>query len=501
MRKISAEEGKRLEITALVCLIAVGAFLRLYRIRETVMFQADQGRDALVAKEIIKDGDLTLLGPVMSVGNIYLGPFYYYFMAPFLALSYPDPMGPVYAVAVANILMLVVLYMAARDMFGKRAAFISLFIYALMPAAILYSRFSWNPNLAPLISLLIIWLIYRSWYYRQYGWLYATALLLGIITQLHYVALVMAGVTGICFLLMLVREKSGKKKLLLTGVLAAGLYLLTWTPLFIFNQRHDNLILKSFARFAAEEGGQLSASNRLWRIIRETEGKSYHVLAKLMASVNGVTDRIITFGGGLILILLLIRKKVKLGQEPGLVIILLTLLGAIIGMAVYSGGVYDHYLGFAFPAVALFWGYLLTQLTRLKTRIGIGVTILILTLYAAAALPQAPAFSAPSPSIDLFRQTANDIVTHLDNTKYNLVLLSESRDYKGMNYRYFLAVTDKPPAKYDDYDNLEKLVVIDELRVPEPLAVKIFEIQQPNLTTLENVFDIPNGPRVYIYRR
>lgn len=490
-----------LEITFVVILIGVGAFLRLYRIRDTLMFQADQGRDALVVKEMIKAGDLTLLGPVMSVGNLYLGPFYYYFMAPFLALTYPDPIGPVYAVSLINIILLWILYLGAKDMFGRRGALFTLFIYTFMPAASLYSRFSWNPNLAPFVSFLIMWCLYKAWHDRKYAWLYAAVLLMGILTQLHYLALVMVGVIGICYILMLLTDKPGRKGLLLTGLLSLGIYLLTWTPLIVFNQRHNNMILNSFAEFAFGDGGQFSSVGRTLKIIRETEGKSYHVLAKLVASVNGTTDRLITFSGTVFFLVLLLTKKVKVSKEKGLTIVLITLLCTIVGAAVYSGSLFDHYLGFAYPAVALFWGYLLAILSRLKRWAGIVITSLILLMYMGAALQQAPAFGNPGPSIALFRRTANDIITHLDGTKYNLALLSESRDFKGMNYRYFLAVTDKPPAKYDDYDNLEKLVVIDELRVPEPLVVKIFEIQRPNLFTLENVFDIPNGPRVYIYRK
>src|SRR4030042_6610505 len=101
---------KKITTSLVIGIILVGAFLRLYRLPETVMFQGDQGRDAIVVKRLIKNADWVLLGPVTSVGNMYLGPFYYYFMAPWLWLTYPNPIGPAYGVALVSILTLPLLY-------------------------------------------------------------------------------------------------------------------------------------------------------------------------------------------------------------------------------------------------------------------------------------------------------------------------------------------------------------------------------------------------------
>ena len=68
---------------ALLSLILLfSAFLRLYKIEDYMTFLGDQGRDVLIVYNILH-GHLTLLGPTSSVGGFFLGPFYYYFMAPF----------------------------------------------------------------------------------------------------------------------------------------------------------------------------------------------------------------------------------------------------------------------------------------------------------------------------------------------------------------------------------------------------------------------------------
>ena len=83
---------------ALLLILLVAAFMRLYRIQDYMTFLGDEGRDVLVVYNILH-GHLTLLGPTSSVGGFFLGPIYYYFMAPFLWLFNYNPVGPAVMVA------------------------------------------------------------------------------------------------------------------------------------------------------------------------------------------------------------------------------------------------------------------------------------------------------------------------------------------------------------------------------------------------------------------
>src|SRR3990167_4864482 len=111
-------------------ILLVGLFLRLYKIRDYVIFLGDEGRDALVVYNILH-GDLTLLGPTSSVGGFFLGPIYYYFMAPFLWLSNFDPVGPSVMVALFGVATIFLLYRMGLEFFGMKAAVISSFLYAI----------------------------------------------------------------------------------------------------------------------------------------------------------------------------------------------------------------------------------------------------------------------------------------------------------------------------------------------------------------------------------
>ena len=70
-------------------IILTASFLRLYKIGAYMTFLGDEGRDVIVAREILS-GNLTLLGPRASAGDFFLGPIYYYMIAPFLFLTRYD---------------------------------------------------------------------------------------------------------------------------------------------------------------------------------------------------------------------------------------------------------------------------------------------------------------------------------------------------------------------------------------------------------------------------
>lgn len=488
-----------LEWGLVAVIVLMGAFLRLYRLPVTMVFQGDQGRDALVVKQLIKDGNLTFLGPVTSVGNMYLGPFYYYFMAPFLAMSYPSPLGPAYGVAIVNIGLLIVIYLMTKEMFGKMAGILSLFIYTLMVPAVALSRYSWNPNLAPMVSALIMWGLYRVYAKGEVRKLSFIGLGLGILAQLHYLAMIMLFAVLAIIGLTYVKKAVNRKKLIRATLAGVGIFALTFVPLMLFNFRHENMIIKSFINFVFSPEQHLIPGGSILRTLKETEGKTVRLLGQMSLNAQAQTNPLAAWLAIFVIGVTAGITKGKLFRDRGLQIILITMGLTIVGISVYSGSIFDHYLGFALPALAIFWGYFLTMLWRLFKVVGPVGVILLLGTYTYVNVDNSPTFAKASPPIERYRQTANDIAAQIGTGKYNVALLSESKDYMGMNYRYFLATSRNPPASIDDYEDLDFLAVIDELGVRDPLEVKITEIQTPSLVKLTNEFSPYPQTKVYIY--
>jgi 4-amino-4-deoxy-L-arabinose transferase-like glycosyltransferase len=95
--------ANRSEFILLLCIVSLGAFFRLYRIGEYMTFLGDEGRDAIIVRSLLVHADPILIGPGTSIGNMYLGPLYYYLIAPFLFLFNMSPIGPSIMVAVLGI--------------------------------------------------------------------------------------------------------------------------------------------------------------------------------------------------------------------------------------------------------------------------------------------------------------------------------------------------------------------------------------------------------------
>ena len=112
-----------LENWIIIAILVIATLLRFYRLHDLTTFSGDQGYDFLKVKEIL-EGNLTLLGPKIGpynqLGNLYLGPAYYYLLAPALFLFRLDPIGSAVLTAVLSIGTIYVIYLIGINFFFKK---------------------------------------------------------------------------------------------------------------------------------------------------------------------------------------------------------------------------------------------------------------------------------------------------------------------------------------------------------------------------------------------
>jgi 4-amino-4-deoxy-L-arabinose transferase-like glycosyltransferase len=485
--------------TAVIITIGVlllGAFLRLYRIEETLQFQADQGRDAMVAHNILK-GDLVLLGPVTSVGNMYLGPFYYYFMTPFLALTYPNPVGPAIGVALLNIALIGLVIVWGRHLFGLKTALIGGFMLAIHLIAIDLSRFSWNPNIALFFAFLSYAFSVKAIQSKKYAWFVPAWLAFGLLTQSHYLALLMVGVPIAAILYAFIADKVNRWAIIKYALVGMVVYAATWLPIVAFDWRNNGLIQEGFATYLGDQVDKQPLAHKILDSVKGIEGRSFRILAQLQQSPDGVVDRIIVWSMLGLSGLLIWFKQLKPVKDPALFLLVVWILTGVIGTTIYPDTIHDHYLAYLIPGVLLYFAWLL-RIVGERHWMGKVIGLLILVIYSYVNLQHTPAFSPPGPSARVYESFVSQIKPKIDGEKYNIALLSDNKDWRGLNYRYFLTVSPNPPAHVEDYDDLDLLVIIDELRVEDPFLYEIYEIQVPGLRHIREIIEIANGPRVYL---
>lgn len=491
---------------SLVILLATAsAFLRLYNLESSLMFQGDQGRDAMIVADIFRNRDLVFIGPVTSVGNMYLGPLYYYFMLPFLIASYPSPIGPAVGIALLGVITTVLLVSLGKQMVGARAAYIASFLYTFSAVSVLYSRFSWNPNPAPLVGLLLLYTVWKATQNSKY-WVWV-GVWVAVIIQLHYLTLLAVGSAGLVWLIQLFKvlriQRQELKNMIKNSVLALIIFLLSLTPLFLFDLKHNWLNTSAFASLISGDTFETRDATLLPKImtyIKETDGRSRHILFDHGIGNQQALNRVLL---GLVVVLMITLTKSK--QQPlfrsAFSIILIFIAVTIIGTAMYQHSVFDHYILFILPAVYLLHGKLLDFFfsSRLLKSFLFG----ILSIYALYNLPKMP-LATLGWTVSEIAQVSKSIHERVKpGQPYNIVLVSESKDSDGQNYRYFLTTDrNKKPVTPEMRGTVDMLFIIDEIKNNQAVTnLPLYEIVTfPNKNPSE-IYQIPDGPEITVLQR
>jgi len=523
---------KNWQLTILLMVLLFAAFFRLYNLKGTLQFQGDQGRDAMIVADIFKKKDLVFIGPVTSVGNMYLGPIYYYFMLPFLMISYPSPMGPVYAVALLGILTVFLTYKLGKELIGRNAALIASIFLTLSATAITYTRFSWNPNPAPLIALLMLYCSYKALKNPKYY--IGLFICFSIIIQLHYLATLAMISAGVIWLYDFGRrlkktlkiKKKAKlssrlidnlKHILFPTYIGLMIFLLSLSPLVLFDIKHDYLNLRAFSNLLTKEENfihslQGKLTEKITRTVKETEGRSLHILFEYNVGKNRSLNRYLNVFVYLILLGLLITRKKRKTSDGEAVLIVYLLIG-ILGTSLYQHTIFDHYIAYLFPITALIYGLVLNQLN--KNILGKILSLIFFIWFLNFNLQKMP-LKTLGWTIDDIKKTSDSIAKRvMPEEKYNIVLLSQSKDIDGQNYRYFLTTTDNPPVEIEQRGEVETLFIINEEKVNREAReaalgqkktkkvtdLPIYEIVVfPNKEPVE-IYQIENGPEITVLRK
>ena len=271
--------NNRKEFYLLILILLLGAFLRLYKIADYMTFLGDEGRDAIIVRRLLVDFDPILIGPRTSIGDMYLGPLYYYMMAPALLLAGFNPVGPAIMVALLGAVTIFLVWYVARLWFGdnfntsklpKRVpcvgALIAAFLYSISPVVITYSKSSWNPNIMPFFALLSILGIWKVWFRQEFKWLIVVGVSMAFVLQSHYLGLLLLPTLGIFWTLTLFEIRNTKSetgKLIKYSFLAVVFFAFLMSPLVIFDARHYWRNFNSMKLFFTER--QSTISLKAWR--------------------------------------------------------------------------------------------------------------------------------------------------------------------------------------------------------------------------------------------
>jgi 4-amino-4-deoxy-L-arabinose transferase-like glycosyltransferase len=176
-------------------ILCVGFFLRSFHFSDWLHFELDQARDARVIDSAAEGSffDLPLLGPKAGGTFLRLGPFFYVFQYVSGLVFGTDPVGYALGVMLLSTATIGVFFLLARRFFSDQ---LSLGLTALLSVSayfVMYGRFAWNPNPLPFFILAGFYALLRSvdMHERRRGvWFGTCAALLGMASQLHFLAFI-----------------------------------------------------------------------------------------------------------------------------------------------------------------------------------------------------------------------------------------------------------------------------------------------------------------------
>ena len=431
----------------IIVILVIASFYRLYLIRDYLTFLGDEGRDVLVVYKILH-GNITLLGQTASVGGFFLGPIYYYFMAPFLWLFNYDPVGPAIMVALFGIATVWLVYKVGKEWFGKSVGLIAAGLYAISPLVVTYSRSSWNPNLMPFFSLLTLYFVYKGFVKNNFKLFVLSGFLFGIAMQLHYLS-VFLGV--IIFVYVLLYRFAYSKNNFLTRIIKEYLYiflglLIGWSPFLAFEIRHGFRNIISIFNFIFH--GQETSGNI--RFFQTTGNVFFRIFGRLITNDPKIDINlwylatIVLGSAGIILLLYKCLKEYKLHSQDfgkySLVLIWFVLGVGLFGF--YKKSIYDYYLGFMFPLPFLIVGILLKNFWTNKIGKVLCVLIIIVLVWLNSLTP--PFVSPANRQLDQMKGIAKFVLEKTDNKPFNFALIAGGNSDHA--YRYFFTVWGKEPT-------------------------------------------------------
>lgn len=421
----------------LVLILLVGAFMRLYKINEYMTFLGDEGRDAIIVRNLLVHADPILIGPGTSVGSMYLGPLYYYFMAPFLLLSNFSPIGPALGVAFLGIATIYLVYVTGRDWFNEKAGLIASLLFAISPTVIVYSRSSWNPNIMPFFALLAVYSIWRVWSKKQYKWLLVTAISFAFVIQSHYLGVLLAPILFIYWLL--------SRTPIRYTILSILLFSFLMSPILAFDIRHDWLNSKALYKFVTVR--EETVSIKPWTAIPKTYPIYEQINNSLLVAKNVNVGKVVSFLILMLILWIVVKNKKSVIQNKNLFILLAWYISGLIGFGLYKQNVYDHYFGFLFAVPFLLVGVILSErlLTGRKTLNVIVAGIIIYLVFIN--IKASPLKQTPNNQMRRAENVANEIIKRSNNEKFNLAVIAD-RNYED-GYQYFL---EKENAKIVEID-------------------------------------------------
>ncbi|MBU1118276.1 glycosyltransferase family 39 protein [Patescibacteria group bacterium] len=355
----------------LFAILVIAAFLRLFSLENWLHFSGDEARDLFTVRSILEDG-IQLVGPPTSLGNIFLGPFFYYFSLPFYFLASGSPVGPAIGVALLDVVTVVLMYVFSKRHFSKNAAIIASLLYATAFTVLVHARWAWNPNIMPFLVVALFLTLSSIFFSKtRQGWRYSTRfVLLGIIVGLS----LQSHAQGIWLVILVSLVLLWNRTKILGWILTVAALLSTHIPLIVYEAKTGGN-KEALRTWIAETRTRIPLFER----VKTGVVDFVEIIKEIVLGNASWTVFLLLIVLPLIVLLIVYRERIKtifiekrMSEKTLFALVLISITGllTLISFFLFAEKKYVHYTIILFVPVFIGLGYGFSLFFRSRKKIG-----------------------------------------------------------------------------------------------------------------------------------
>lgn len=474
----------------ILIIIIIAAILRFWNLERLTTFGGDQGYDYLKVRLMFTDAKPTLLGPKIGpynqIGNLYLGPAYYYILAPSLYLANFDPIGPAALTVFFSLGTIFLIYIVANKFVSYPVALMSSATYALSSFLIAQSRAPSNPHLIPLFAAVLLFSLMMILEKKSNStfWSFISGISLGVMFQLHYLATALI-FSSVLFLIINKRLKE--------FVIVIVSFIVAISPQIFFELRHEFFVTNIFIR-QLQNGNNISSANAIFTKLIESSNQ----ISKLFLQNKYGTYLLIAAA---FLLFTIGRKKVS---ENTFLLLVLNVASGILLASFYSGDIGPHYFAAIYPSLFVLFGISVVAVFKtfknVYARAAIGLVIIFLLVLNATNLNlySSNGYTMPKgQNLSGIKRASTIIANDVKGESFNIASTLDG-DTRSMPYRYLVEVYGKLPLDEEKYPEAEVIYLISRDEEEAVRRYTVWEVASFSPFNIASKSEIQNG--IYLYK-
>lgn len=249
----------RTSVFILIIILAIGIYLRFYRISQLSTFLADQAIELSGARQIL-EGKYTLIGIKTSNSDLHNGAVMYYILAPFLFVFKNHPLAGGVLQSILSILTIFAVFYIGRKFYNNSVGLTASFLIAASSLLVKFSRQTMLANYPLFFSALhlICLILFLKSKKSKTAINIIIGILCGFMLQIHYSTLSLL-ISAFIFPFLFLKKKNIFNYFL---KLLIG-FILGFVPMLVFEIRHQFFNTQMFFKLI-NSGTSLNTSFNLF---------------------------------------------------------------------------------------------------------------------------------------------------------------------------------------------------------------------------------------------